>query len=191
MTSNPNTGSPTTAVWEATIEKYYNGEYWVNHYYLDVADLLAAYSAALDIMELERAVTYSTVTFTKVSARTTADLDYIFQTGAVNLPGLGGGVGQMMPLFVVARCDFTVTASRPSRKYLRGVLSEDSVTGMTLTPDTVTYINTNYVTPLVNMAAYVDKQGQPVVGGACSPNTGMRQLRRGSKKRPPHNFLAR
>lgn len=174
---------PVTAPWQCEIEKYHNGEYWVNRYYLNSDSLLAAAQIGEQILNAERMVHRAPITFTKYSVRSTAKLDYIYQTVPVNQPGLAAAGTDLMPLFVVARCDFTVHGSRPSRKYLRGFLLEGDVTGMTINASVVEYVNTNYVNPIAALAGFVDPQNADVYGGSCSPVTGMRQLRRGSKKK--------
>lgn len=172
-----------TAPMELEIEKVYNGEYWVNHYYLNSADLSAAGSPAAAILNAERAFHDSRITFTKFTVRTTADLDYVYTTVPVNLPGLSGaGASDLMPLFVVMRVDMGATAGPPSRKYYRGVLKEDAVTGMQINSAFISGTATA-VAALAAVTALCDPQGDDIITALINPNVGMRQLRRGSKKK--------
>ena len=171
--------------WRVTVEKVLSGEFWTNRYILSSASLADAYSAALDtIIPAERAVTSNYVTFVKVRVDDMVPNTDNYQTGILNMQGLRNVTGDLMPLYVVARVDFTVNASSPSRKYLRGVLYENDVTGpLQVSAGTQTVINDAYVAPMVALASFVDVDGQDIVGGATNPNVGMRQLRRGSKKK--------
>lgn len=170
-----------TAPYQVEIEKYYNGEYWVNRYYVNGASLDDAVSAGAQIYAVERPLHGSNITFTKMSVRTTAKGDYIYQTTVLNTMGTNANSGsEMMPLFVVLRVDLGVAGSKPSRKYYRGVLRENDVSAMTIT--STSGFNT-LVGALANIAALCDPQGQDIISAVASPNVGMRQLRRGSKKK--------
>lgn len=173
-----------TAPFEATIEKSLYGEFWVNRYYFDAPDLQSASLLAEQVYNAERTIHRQLVVFTKLSVRSTVLNDYVYQSIPLNTNGLNANPsGHMMPLFVVARVDLSVAGSKPSRKYLRGVLSEDDVNAMDVSSAMVTFINTNYVNPIAGISGFVDPQKADIYGGACSPKTGIRQLRRGSKKK--------
>lgn len=174
---------PVTAPYQAEIEKYYQGEYWVNRYFINAASLTDAGLIAEQVYNAERTITNAPITFTKLSVRTTTKDDYVYQTVPLNTPGQNSGTSPLMPLFVVCRIDLTVNNSRPSRKYLRGVLREDLVTGMKIDDAMVSYVNTSYTNVLAGISGLVDPQNADIYGGSCSPITGMRQLRRGSKKK--------
>lgn len=90
----------------------------------------------------------------------------------------------MMPLFAVLRVDLTVVGSRPSRKYLRGVLAENNTDGpYNLVASAVTSFTNLYAAPLAGVAGLVDVDGEEITGAVVYPKVGMRQLRRGSKKK--------
>lgn len=171
------------AVTQFEIEKMYNGEYWVNRYFLSttIGDSAAAATA---ILAAERAVTDSRVTFTKMTLRTTAELDYIYATTVINAAGLANNSGaDMLPLFAVVRVDFTVTAGRPSRKYLRGLLIEPATLAFDIIPQYITAFQTGYADAIEGVAGLCDPQGDAIVSGVVYPKVAMRQLRRGSKKK--------
>lgn len=171
----------TTAPYQVEIEKYYNGEYWINRYFVNGASLDDAVSAGAQIYAIERPLHGSNITFTKMAVRTTAQGDFVYQTTVLNTMGTNANSGsEMMPLFVVLRVDLGVAGSKPSRKYYRGVLRENDVSAMTIT--STSGFNT-IVGALANVAALCDPQGQDIITAVCSPNVGMRQLRRGSKKK--------
>lgn len=172
------------ALYQLEIEKVYNGEFWVNRYMLDVADLAAAASPSNAIMAAERAVTDDRITFTKYNVRTATVGDDVYATVPVNLPGLSANAGaDLMPLFAVVRVDFAAAVGRPSRKYLRGCLKENHTDGFTILSNVVTFFQSNYATVVAGVAAFCDVDGDDITSGAVSPRVGMRQLRRGSKKK--------
>lgn len=165
------------------IEKVYQGEYWVNRYFLSQSIGDGA-STAAQILQVERNIHMSQITFTKMSLRTVAKGDFQYATTPLNLPGLGtlGTTANTVPLFVTLRVDLGTAGGRPSRKYYRGVLYEGVVNTVTVENDFVTSMNTA-LAPLAGLAGFCDPQGQPIVNVAVSPLVGMRQLRRGSKKK--------
>jgi hypothetical protein len=185
MSGNPGSGGGSfNAPFMFEIEKYYNGEYWVNRYFSDAADLAGAGGVAMAVVALERAITLPIVTFTKVSVRTTALADEVYTTLPVNLLGTLNQAGDPLPLFNVVRVDIGASVGRPSRKYLRGVLEEQITLGMKITTAMITLINNTYCTPLAQLAGLCDEDGNNFISASVKPEIGMRQLRRGSKKKP-------
>lgn len=165
------------------IEKVLNGEYWVNRYFCSEA-IGAADNTANAILNAERQIHFAPVTFTKMSLRTVTEGDEVYATAPINLPGLADLMGgQIMPLFVVARVDFQAQVGRPSRKYLRGVLDEAQVTTFDIGAPRVASINGNYASVVAALAGFCDIDGDDIIAGSVSPKVGMRQLRRGSKKK--------
>lgn len=181
MTGNPEAGPS----WMVTIEKFTGGEYWVNRYFVSDLTMDGAIGTGNAIANIEQVVHSASVALTKMSISTIAPGDNIYQTVILNKSGTRPNTSNydLAPLFVVARVDFSVTGSRPSRKYLRGVLTEGDFTTFALSTVCADYINLNYATPLANLQGYVDPQGQFIVAGAVNRSVGMRQLRRGSKKK--------
>lgn len=173
-------------LWVIDSEKMFQGEYWTNRYIVAAADLAAASAAGNAIVGHERAITRTDVLFTKYRASDGQPDTDIYQVYNVNDFGTKAPNGDMLPLFVVARFDFNVAGGgRPSRKYMRGVLSEGEITFNTIAGTAVTLLNTNFATPMADLAAYVDVDGQAISDGQCFPFVSMRQLRRGSKRKAP------
>jgi len=175
------------AVYQVDIEKSYAPTagttiYWTNVYYVNAADSAAATTSGQSIVTLEKTIHSSLVSFTKMRIRQPSVLS---QAGTiVVLTGTGSrATTQPLPLFNVFRIDFSVASGRPNRKYIRGpVLAGDNNSGAVLSTTATTIVN-SYITPLINMNVVVDKQGQPILTGALYPFVGMRQLRRGSKRK--------
>lgn len=172
--------------WRVTIEKYLAvaGEYWTNVYFLDSSSQAEAETAAQNLTNMERQFHAAPVLFTKWRVDDGQPNTDVYKTQPINLFGSRDpGQVQLMPLFVVARVDISVAGGgRPSRKYYRGVLLESDVNGMTIDGSfIINAIGTAFIgAPLGDIA---DPDNQAAVSVSVSPITGMRQLRRGSKKK--------
>jgi hypothetical protein len=169
----------------ADIEKMYQGEYWTNRYVIAAASLAAAVTAASTLVEAERLVTTNGVLFTKFRVSDTDPATDIYQVTNSNLFGLAStGGSQLLPLFNVVRVDFsTQGGGRPSRKYLRGILTEGDIDFNALVGARVTAIQNNYVNQCLAVPQFVDVDQQSFSVGSVYPFVGMRQLRRGSKRK--------
>jgi hypothetical protein len=167
------------------IEKEHQGEYWTNRYILAGPVMPDAFTGtANDILAAERAVTYGNVTFTKLRVSDTNPTTDTYIIRPLGLTGLRAFANVLLlPLFCVVRVDFPASAGRPSRKYLRGVLSENDILGQDVEPAIVNFVNTQYGDVLGALADYVDVDGQNLAEGRASAKVGMRQLRRGSRRR--------
>jgi hypothetical protein len=166
------------------IQKSWGGEYWTNRYILDVVDIPSGVTVADSIVGWEKDITLNIIEF--VSYRLSDMIPGTDSYLVVPLTGFGerSVASQGLPLFNVLRVDFGVGLGRPSRKYLRGVLveSDQSALGQ-LETASITEFAAAYVAPLVAITQYVDVDGQPIISGAVHPKVGMRQLRRGSKRK--------
>jgi hypothetical protein len=172
-------------LYRVIVEKYMPSanEYWSNVYHVVAADVGAAILAGEDYAAAERAILTPLAIITKVRVDDkTPDTD-VGATSVLNLAGLRDfGGGTIMPLFVVARVDFTVLGGgRPSRKYLRGMLGELDVTFTALSPTALSELAV-YAQAICTASAN-DVDNQIFVSGAVWPQPAMRQLRRGSKKK--------
>lgn len=168
------------------IEKFLGGEYWTNRYVLTAATLAEANGAAAGIYEAERAVHLSLVLFTKYRVSDfNPSTDHYFIT-QVNANGQGGSANetQVAPLFNVVRVDFTTAlGGRPSRKYLRLPIVNGNLIGNRLAPALIAQVTTDYLSGILATPEYVDVDGQSFTQANVYPFVGMRQLRRGSKRK--------
>lgn len=172
-------------IWVATVEKYLaaQAEYWTNIYHIDAASPESASAVADELRDAELPLYHPGITLTKVRISSQDVVDEAHHTWAYNAPGTRTGLtSDMMPLFVVARVDFTVAWQRPSRKYLRGVLVEAEASFTTLEAGLISVLNT-YGTAVRGVPGICDEAGNPFTGHSVWPAPGMRQLRRGSKKK--------
>lgn len=176
------------AVYQIDIEKSFVPStgatvYWTNVYHVEQASLSAAATAGVNIANIEKAIHQSNVSFTKLRAR---PYGVPGNVGTI-VPLTGGGARtavDSLPLFNVFRIDFAVAVGRPSRKYIRGPIGEgDQASGLISSSIITSPINANYINPLLALGYLVDTQGQPLLSGTAYPYVGMRQLRRGSKRK--------
>ena len=167
------------------IEKQFGNEYFSNRYILSGATLTGLVPTGLAITNIERFITSVRCTFTKYRIRDMTPDNDQFVVVQVNQPGQRGAGGTaLLPLFDVARVDFSVGLGRPSRKFLRGVLQLADIgdTGELLTA-TIATINTGYVIPMLAVSEYVDVDGEAFTAATVARFASNRQLRRGSKRR--------
>jgi hypothetical protein len=168
-----------------TIEKYHasSGEYWVNRYHHGGSSMADAVTAGNALVAAELMVHHSSVLFTKFRVDDAVPNTDVFQTVPLNLNGNSGNTGDIMPLFVCARVDIEVAGGgRPSRKFFRGALTEQMVTGMKVEQLFVDQFKTRLNTAFTTLGL-VDVDGQLWTSVAPSPIVGEHQLRRGSKKK--------
>lgn len=171
-------------LWVVDSEKVYQGEYWTNRYIVQAPDLAAAHAIAMGIVATERSAHQVQVLFTKVRTSDGQPNTDVYQVTNINEFGQRAATGDLLPLFNVVRVDFNVSGGgRPSRKYLRGILTESDISFNTIITGTVTSLETLYATPLAALTGFVDVDGQEIVSGQVYPNVAMRQLRRGSKRK--------
>lgn len=171
--------------WRATIEKYHaaSGEFWTNVYGLKATTMADAISAANLIVTNEKGFHCSVVTFTKFRVDDGVPDTDMYHTQA--LSGIGERLAgtDVMPLFVALRVDInTVGGGRPSRKYYRGCLLEGDVNGMTVT--NAAFLS-GVSAQLTGIAGDIlqDPDGQFYGSAVAMQRVGMRQLRRGTKKK--------
>lgn len=170
-----------------TIEKFMaaRGEYWTNVYHFPGSDLAAAITAGQAIANWEMAMVGTGIIVTKIRADDKTIETDVFQTVMMNEPGdRAMGDADTLPLYVALVVDFGVGAGgRPCRKFLRG-FSKADLSGMSWMPGLIGLAST-YAAGVVSKGI-CDPQGNIVTSGSIKLNAGMRQLRRGSKKRSPH-----
>ena len=165
------------------VEKQLGQEFWTNVYHVTAADMADAISHGSDIVEIEQTVHTSDVNFTKFRASTMTEGDFVFATVPINEPGTNS-TGPYLALFNVVRVDFGIEGfGRPCRKYLRCPILETQQTDGLLEDAMVTFINENYADLIVGLGFVENPHAVAFINGSTSKIVGMRQLRRGSKRR--------
>lgn len=169
-------------IFKIDIQKLYVGEYWTNRYLVEATDLLDAQDVGSELVTMERAFHRNTILFDKLRVADNVRDTEVFVTIPLQVAGGAGFDGVQLPLFNVVRVDFTVANSRPLRKYYRTGMTSSEIDSTGLRPTYMALVeqalnNSNAVTRMV------DPQGNPAVTGVVSPTIGMRQLRRGTRRR--------
>lgn len=171
-------------LYQVDIEKNYLGEYWTNRYLITAEDLVEAEGYGSQIVSFEQIIHADGILFTKMRVSDTFENTDQYVSIALNTFGAYNvNEALLLPLFNVARVDFSPTAGRPSRKYLRGVLTEDDINYNQIVTNRLNSIQTDYVAPLMSLVPFVDPQQSVFFRASVSPFVGMRQLRRGSRRR--------
>lgn len=170
------------AVWQLDIQKKLGTEYWTNVYHANVANQGSMQTLANIIAGIEQDVTLDIVEFTS------------FRIRPYGVPGAEGTVyplgyfgqnpsGVYLPLFNTVNVVFAAQTGRPSRKYLRIPVVEEANNNGVLAPTYLSSFQLNYADPLAAIPELCDVDGQTFTQVRVLPTIGMRQLRRGSKRR--------
>jgi hypothetical protein len=173
-------------LFQLDIEKRQNDEFWTNVYYVNTTDLIQANLLAPTFVQAEQEFHYNTVLFTKSRVRDMSPDTDAFIITPINTFGDLNDPGNQLPLFNVVRVDFpTAGFGRPARKYYRTGAGTLNIT--TAREWTGAYI-TLVTDALDGLRATVldnwkDIDGQAILDVSVTPLVGMRQLRRGSKRK--------
>lgn len=173
-------------IFQVDIEKRLGSEFWTNRYIVEAPNIGEASQFGLNIVAVERTIHSTAVQFTKMRTSTTAVGDGIYNIAPLAGTGNRSVVGtQLLPLFNTLRVDISANTGRPSRKYYRGVLTENDISG-----DAVTESFTSFADALENLVGatppaprVVDPDGETLSTITVMPNVQMRQLRRSRRRR--------
>lgn len=174
------------AQFQVDIEKRLGSEFWSNVYHVWATDLAGAQFMGNAIVAAERTFHASTVTFTRFRASSIAVGDGIYTITPVGLTGQRNPGAALLPLFNTLRFDFNAATGRPSRKYYRGVLTENDIEGDAV--NTAAFVaGSNEIADLFQTdpmtAGIIDPQQEIFTGLVVWPFVQMRQLRRSRRRR--------
>jgi hypothetical protein len=172
------------ALWEITINKELGDEQWTNVYWVEADTLQLASAEGFQIFSYERAVHYTQVYFRSYRVSDGQPGTDVFVIVPLGTNGLKVPTGDLLPLFNTIRVDFGTAIGRPSRKYLRGCLTEADIQFTTINGGGLAAA-IEYSVNMFELESYKDVDGQDIISGTASPVVQMRQLRRGSKRRIP------
>lgn len=172
------------AIWQLDIEKNLGTEYWTNVYYCNQPDQAGAVAAANFVAAQEQDFHLQAVQFTKFRVR---PYPAGGASGTVYPLGYQGEriATDYLPLFNTVNVILAVAVGRPSRKYYRCPLDVEDNNGGNLAPASLAYFNAaiGEVFAAGSPANLCDESGQPILASGVVPTIGMRQLRRGSRRR--------
>lgn len=148
----------------------YGGRKWSNQYFHQTTTVTSALDWTLSVWTgMEKAFHYDDCYAYEVYVNNTEDAPYsIGYSQPVTLADAYGSLsaassGQKAPTFVVARVDFPVTASRPSRKFYRPPLRETDFDGDTLVGGFAAALNTA-LNNIGTIGGFYDVDGQVWIG---------------------------
>lgn len=171
----------TGVILQVDIEKYLNGEYWTNRYYITATSISGAVPIANAIASREQGIHSNVVQFTKARVSTPAPNDNQYTIIPLNFNGTNPDNSGLLPLFNVLRIDFPSGFGRPYRKLFRGCLTEQNTTAGLIVDSAFGALVSNYT---LNMDGEItDREGIVLGRGVLFPRAQMRQLRRGTKRR--------
>lgn len=173
-------------LFDVDIEKRLNSEFWTNRYIVNADSLGTAIGIAQIIVSAEQEFHGTPVTFTRYRVASTVVGDGVYTVQPIGQQGARALPGQLLPLFNTLRMDFNAVSGRPSRKYYRGVLTEDDINGDTV--NTGNFVGgagsiTALFTTVEEPQGIVDPQGERLVATVVWPFVQMRQLRRSKRRR--------
>lgn len=175
-------------VFRVTVEKFVpsSNMFFSNVYHINAGTLAEGANQLTAFATAERPIFVPGVTVAKsrIDDRTPNTDNFItFSHNLAGTKAIPAGAEQA-PWWVVSRVDFmTGVPGRPSRKYLRGTLFEADFTMIALSAGQLTLLN-NYAAAILAIPGICDVDGQALTAFAVFNSPAMRQLRRGSKKKP-------
>ena len=169
-------------IYQVAIEKQLGTEFWVNDWYVDAPSVASAHAMGDEIMDFEQDLSLNVVQFVRMRVRPAGTLG---NSGTI-FPVTGTGsrpAGPYLPLFNTLNLIMSVPVGRPSRKYLRLPLLSADVGNGVLTNSAMTYFQTQLSGHLPQMPDVCDESGQQITHIGIVATVGMRQLRRGSRRK--------
>lgn len=158
---------------------------WSNIYHVTTANPATALTDLEAIANIQADVMYSLARVFRIGIRgsNTPGANGLFET--VNIPGSVTPVGSdVLPLWNVAVIEFNVLGYRPTLKYLKLPLLEESVNGSVLTNGVLTSLSTAFISPLLGQPNFTNNHGLTFTDGAARASVGMRQTDWNRRFRP-------
>lgn len=172
-----------SVIQEITIEKVFNGVYFVNRYLVSRGTPGAAVADVAPIVNMEKQFFGTGVSFTK--ARVSDGIPGTDSYIIVPLSGSGGvsSGSTQTPLFNTVRVDLGVNAGRPSRKYYRVSVASGQAEGQNWSTGYQETVQVNWNAMIASDVPLCDPDGQLIINAAVLRPVQMRQVRRGSRKK--------
>lgn len=170
-------------LYKLDIQFVYETVYWTNKLYIIGTDDENAAEAAVAITDILATGVQNSVTIDKVRITPAPFTKNNFFDFPVNKVGSGGAT-QPAPLFNVVRWIFTPPRGRSTNHYFRGGVTPSNIgVDQQFTPTAAAFNNALLVQLFDAGWSIVSHTGAPYAGAAASVRVGMRQLRRGSKRK--------
>lgn len=172
------------AVFQIDIQQNIGTEQWTNVYHADGADMEAILTALFPLLLTQhRAAHYENVTINKALVRPFPLVSGSYTELPLNVNGTREGLTDL-PLFNVARILFVAFAGKAGVKMYRGALNEGGIEALgNLTAAERAFWEDWGTDTLAALPSLCKEDGTRFADINPSPRVGMRQLRRGSKKK--------
>lgn len=172
-------------IYSVDIEKRLGSEFWSNRYILRHGTLEGAQAFTASLVSTEAQFHNPAVAFTRYRISDTTVGSDVYLIVPMSLNGGRADASALLPLFNTLRMDITATSGRPSRKYYRGVLTENDISGDAVVADFSAFAAAldTLLPDTAGGNGLVDPQAQDLVEFVVMPNVQMRQLRRSRRKR--------
>lgn len=173
-----------SGVYNIDVQKRLGTEYWTNRYHCVALTLEEALQIGLELSAKEAVVTVSEVSFVSVRASTPQPNDGVYLVEQTNYSGGVVTPTHALPLFVVVRVTFTKGPGAPDVKYYKGMANPDALAdAFNYKQATVNALQIDLAAALLATEGLSSQAGLPYTNIKVDQRVGMRQLRRGSKKR--------
>jgi hypothetical protein len=170
-------------IFQVDVEKQQGSEYWTNVYHVVAVDIGDATSQAGFIVLHEREIHSDNVGFVKYRVGTYPISDGDFSLVPLSGTGSRTHSGDQLALFNVARVDLRLPLGRPCRKYYRAPIYEGDQADGALTIAFRGIVDTAVEAMIADGVNLCDPDGNLVTDAVTAVPVGMRQLRRGSRRR--------
>lgn len=161
----------------------YQTEYWTNVFYVDVADYGAAQSAVIDLAEVLKTGIQNSVSIDKARITPAPFTRDTFRDVVLGISGTGGAT-QPAPLFNVVRWQFAKPVGRAINMYFRGGVTPSNIgPDQEFTEAAQTFNNALLAAIFDLPVQFVSRAGTVYTTATAAPKVGMRQLRRGSRRK--------
>lgn len=171
------------AIYQIDVQGVLGTEYFTNVWHVNASGYAQALGWADAIAEVTADQSHADVVIDKARV---ALYPLNGGQGTVRSYALQGGQGNYdyLPLWNVVRIDYQPALGRPSRKYMRFPVNEGVQVKGVLSAGQVAAYQAGFVNGIgQQVTGLCDIHGQPFVDARVFATVGMRQLRRGSKRR--------
>lgn len=169
--------------YQVDLQYLMQNEYWTNKFYITVSSLSGAELAVDSMVVALRPALSALVTIDKARITPLPFVKNTFTDYVIGLPGTRM-VTPPGPLFTVVRWDTAADTGRTSHHYIRGgILPTDFGSNGNFTADAQGFNNGIIGTFNDGTFVWTDIHGTPLTKVRASPKVGMRQMRRGSRRR--------
>lgn len=170
-------------VFKVDIQYNYNTEYWTNVWYINTSDVASAKEWVDDFVAATLDMQQNAVTIDKARITPAPFIANTFTDYPINTAGTGGSTPPV-PLFNVVRMVMGKGTGRGVSHYIRGGVTPSNIGADGNFTSAAQTFNQSKADAIISLVPFpCDRNGNLYETCTASPKVGMRQLRRGSKRR--------